>query len=227
MFNLVTGTAQFRREPRNSDTSVTAVYLYDEISYFGVTAADMVAALQGAGDVALHIHSPGGDVFEGIAMLNVLRQHPGAVDVTVDGWAASAASFVAMAGRTVTMSRNAQMMIHNAHALTIGDAAAHMKSAEQLTQANANIADVYVSKAGGDPAGWLAAMNEETWYTAQEAVDAGLADTVGQPAGQPENVWDLSPVAQRPAARAAQPKQATPTRTEFEEFRNALKEAFA
>lgn len=228
MFNLVSGTPQWRVQAQDPAAGATAIYLYDEISYYGVTAADMVGALAGAGDVELHIHSPGGDVFEGIAILNVLRAHPGTIDVTVDGVAASAASFVAMAGKTVTMAQNAQMMIHDALMLTLGNEADHLKSAELLGQASGNIASIYQARAGGSLDQWRAAMLEETWYTADGAVAAGLADKVAGGGSDPENVWDLSVFARKTAVpvTAVTPETST-TRFDVVEFRNAMKEAFA
>lgn len=190
MFNLVSGAPDWRIQAQTD--AGTAIYLYDEISYWGVTAADMVGALAGAGDVQLHIHSPGGDVFEGIAILNVLRAHPGDVHVTVDGLAASAASFVAMAGKTIAMAQNSQMMIHDALMLTIGNQADHLVSAEMLGQASANIASIYAERAGGTIADWRAAMLAETRYTADGAVAAGLADSVLAGSTDPGNTWDVS-----------------------------------
>jgi ATP-dependent protease ClpP protease subunit len=148
---------------------------------FGVSADDFGEALATLGDVEsieLHIHSPGGSAFEGTAIKNQLQQHPATVNVVVDGLAASAASMIAMAGDTVTMAPSAQMMIHDASALVIGQAEEMRLAADMLDKLSQSYAEAYAAKAGGTADGWREAMQPETWYTAQEAVDAGLADRV-------------------------------------------------
>ena len=102
------------------------LWLYDEIGPWGTTASDVAAALAGLAPtdrVTLRINSPGGDVFDGLAIYNLLRGHPGGVDVVVDGLAASAASFIAMAGSSVTMLAHTRMMIHDAIGFAFGNAA--------------------------------------------------------------------------------------------------------
>lgn len=128
----------------------------------------------------LHVslNSVGGDVFDGIGIYNALVGHGAQVIVTVTGIAASIASVIAMAGDIVIMGRGSQMMIHDAHALQIGNAADMTKMAEILDRASNNIATFYAERAGGTMESWRAIMQEERWYLAQEAVDAGLADEV-------------------------------------------------
>lgn len=187
-------TDWYRIENSTDDTS--NVYIYDEIGYWGVTAADFVADLKNANsDLTVHINSPGGDVFDGIAILNALRAHRGTVTTIVDGLAASAASFIAQAGSERIMARNSEMMIHDASGLCIGNASDMREMLDLLDRASDNIASVYAERSGqGDVASWRAAMGKETWYSAEEAVEAGLADSVdGQTKGDPvENSWDLS-----------------------------------
>jgi ATP-dependent protease ClpP protease subunit len=146
-----------------------------------VTGAQVAAQLASVGedrDLVVRINSRGGDVFEGVAILNALRGHDGAVTVIVDGLAASAASFIAMAGHEVVMNRNSELMIHNGHAMAMGGADDMRKMADRLEATNANIASIYAEKAGGSADQWRAAMSIETWYSADEAVTAGLADRV-------------------------------------------------
>lgn len=156
------------------------IYLYGEVGMWGVTAEDFVRDLQNvnASQLDLHINSMGGDVFEGIAILNALRAHRATVTTYVDGLAASIASVIAMAGEKVVMGRNTTMMIHEAHAIAIGEADAMRAMAELLDKTNDNIASIYAEKSGGDTAQWREAMRVETWYAAEEAVAAGLADEV-------------------------------------------------
>jgi ATP-dependent protease ClpP protease subunit len=157
--------------------------LLDEIGPWGVTAADFAAALAElpAGmDLDMHVSSPGGDVFDGLAIMNMLRQLAGQVTVVVDGLAASAASVIAQAaspGR-LFMAPNSTMMIHDAWGATIGNEQDHRDGADVLGAQSANIADVYAQRAGRPAASMREAMQAETWYIGQEAVDAGLADAM-------------------------------------------------
>jgi ATP-dependent Clp endopeptidase proteolytic subunit ClpP len=154
--------------------------IYDEIGSWGVTASDFVSELQGltTDSITLRINSPGGDVFDGLAILNSLRNHRASVRVVVDGLAASAASFIAMAGETVVMSPNSMMMIHEASGLCMGNSQDMRELADLLDKTSSNIADIYARRSGRPAAEHRAAMKAETWYSDQEAVDAGLADSV-------------------------------------------------
>lgn len=157
------------------------VYVYDDIGgWMGVGADDFVRDVAGleVDHIDLHLNSPGGSAWDGVAIANVLRQHKADVTVWVDGIAASAASVVAMAGDEVVMSVGAQLMIHDAWAYAGGDAAEMRKGAEMLDSMSDSIAATYAARAGGAPAQWRTVMQAETWYTADEAVTAGLADRV-------------------------------------------------
>jgi len=170
------------------------VYLYDLIGEWGVTADDFVSELRGvnAGHVDLHINCEGGEVFDGLAIYESIRQHPANVTAYVDGLAASAASFIVQAADHIVMAKRARMMIHDAHGLTIGNAADMREMADLLDDLSDNIAAIYAERAGGTPAQWRQAMrgpngaSDGTWYGAQEAVDAGLADEVASKADRAE-----------------------------------------
>lgn len=177
------------------------IYVYDEIGYWGVMAAEFVAELAQvtSGDITLHLNSPGGDVFDGIAIMQSLRDHPATVTVKVDALAASIASVIAMAGDRIVMGRNAQMMIHDASGLCIGNSADMAQMLAMLDKVSDNIASVYADRAGGTAASWRTTMKAETWYSADEAVAAGLADEVAPlPAKEEAEAlaavakWDLS-----------------------------------
>jgi ATP-dependent Clp endopeptidase proteolytic subunit ClpP len=154
--------------------------LYDEIGMYGVSASDFVSELQAVdtGRITLRINSPGGDVFDGLAILNSLRNHRAVIDVVVDGLAASAASFIAQAGDTIKMSPNSVMMIHEASGICLGNASDMRELADLLDKTSANIANIYSRRSGRSAEEHRAAMRDETWYTDREAVDAGLADSV-------------------------------------------------
>lgn len=169
------------KKPRTAE-----VWIYDRIGsdWFdeGVSAKKFAAQLRAldVDEITLHLNSPGGDAFDGIAIFNSLRDHPAWLDVVVDGIAASAASFIAQAGNRVRMNKGSQMMIHRASGGVIGNANDMADFAEVLGKLDTSMAGIYAERAGGDIDEWLAAMSRETWYTAQETVDAGLADEVAE-----------------------------------------------
>lgn len=173
------------RDPRpwyritNQSADEAEVMLYDEVGgWLGATADEFINDLRGitASNILLRVNSPGGSVTEGIAIANALRSHPANVTVQVDGIAASIASVIAMAGDQVRMMPNALLMVHEASGLCVGDAAEMIKMAEVLDKISGNIADAYATRAGGTRDEWRQVMRNETWYTAEEAVKAGLAD---------------------------------------------------
>jgi ATP-dependent protease ClpP protease subunit len=154
------------------------VFLYDEIGYWGIWAEDVIRQLAGitAPVINLKVNSPGGCVFDGLAIMNALADHPATVNVVVDGLAASAASFIAMAGDTITMNRGASLMIHDASGTCLGNASDMGEMAELLDKISDTIAGLYAERAGGTPGEWRSLMVAETWFNAAEAVTAGLAD---------------------------------------------------
>lgn len=238
--------AEFVSQPTNAAIGAPELLLYAEIGMWGVTAEDVAYALDGYnGDLHVRINSPGGDVFDGYAIYNMLASLDGTVTVTVEGLAASAASFIAMAGDQIRVQLASQMMIHDASGLVIGNAAEMHAFAAVLDSVSDTIAGVYANRAGGDPAEWRAVMKAERWYTPQEAVDAKLADQIlnpkapaepdpaaVDPAAPPENRWDLSvfQYAGRPAFLDATPQPPEPTPAPVslfdpDVFRTAVKEA--
>jgi len=207
-------------EIQNAGDGSVEVLLYDEIGSYGVSAKDFVKELQGikAKNINLRVNSPGGDVFDGIAIYNALKRHAADVNAVVDGLAASAASFIAQAGDTVLMAEGSTMMIHEPHGLVMGDATDMAKMAETLGKMGDTIAAIYAGRAGGTEADWRGAMQAETWYRAQEAVDAGLADGLVGPAktqnrvgifnlSQFENVPDWVPQASDPSIQNPYPNE--------------------
>jgi len=182
-------------EIRNATAETAEVLLYDEIGGWGITASDFAKELQGvkAKIINLRINSPGGDVFDGVAIYNALKNHPAAVHAVVDGLAASSASFISQAGDTVLMATGSTMMIHEPNGMTMGDAQDHAKMAETLNKMGDTIASFYAMRAGGDEPLWRARMRAESWFRAQEAVDIGLADgVVGGKAENRVGIFNLS-----------------------------------
>lgn len=167
------------------------VLIYEDIA--PASSGAFVRALRAvkADEITVRINSSGGNVFDAIAMTNALRDHPAKITTIVDGLAASAASFIATAGDEVVMNRNSEMMIHNPKAVAAGGAADMRSLADRLDAVRDNIASMYVARAGGTVEQWRDVMAAETWYSADEAVQAGLADRVSdQPAVT--NSHDLS-----------------------------------
>lgn len=171
------------------------VTIYDEIGFYGVSAGQFMADLDGIpGDIEMHINSPGGDIYDGITIYNRLKQRKGSIHVIVDGLAASAASFIAMAASPgmLEMAPRSEMMIHNGFTMAIGDAADLRKTADLLDKKTADIADMYAERSGKPADYWLGKMKEETWYSADEAVADGLADRIQGQEGSPATDWDMS-----------------------------------
>jgi len=175
-FNRVMGRA-FDVKARDE---ITEIDLYDEIGFFGVTAQSFKMAIKDAKDIKLNINSPGGDIFDGIAIYNDLLSHrrksKGEVDVEITGVAASAASVIAMAGDSINIAKNGFIMIHNAWGMTIGNKNDHEKMRGVLEKIDGQIAGTYSDKTGISMDDVLEMMNDETWFTGEEAVDQGFAD---------------------------------------------------
>jgi len=168
----------------NSVNDSTTVYVYDEISSFGINAKDFVSELNSVktATINLRLNSPGGDVFDGITIHNALKRHPAKVHVQVDGLAASIASVIAMAGDQVRMAKNAFMMLHNAWCLTAGNAGDLRKLADTLEKFDTTIAKSYQDKTNAKESEIRKMMNDETWLSADEAFSKGFCDSIGDPA---------------------------------------------
>jgi len=217
---------------QNKSANTAEVYIYDEIGYFGITAQDFVNDLNTitSDSIDLHLNTPGGEIFDGIAIYNALKNHDANVTVYVDALAASAGSFIAMAGDEIIMQRTAQMMIHDGHGLAIGNAADMRELADLLDKSSDNIASIYAEKAGGSVEDWRTAMKAETWYSAEEAVAAGLADKInGQDTedSKTNNSWDLSIYNYAGRDKAPAPVVQEKPLMDPDEFRRLLEGTFA
>lgn len=170
----------FEVRAQDAVKGATEVYLYDQIGGFGISAAMFADALAQVKTraIELYVNSPGGDAEDGTAIYNALDRHPATVHATVDGMAASAASYIVQAAARRTMNAGSLMMIHDPYMMTIGDAATMAKSIEYLDRRGDSIAEIYAARAGGEASEWRQRMRDETWYKAEEAVAAKLADEV-------------------------------------------------
>jgi ATP-dependent Clp protease protease subunit len=144
----------------------------------GFTAKRTAAALRSIGNknVKVQINSPGGDVFEGIAIYNLLRAHPAKVTVEIMGWAASAASIIAMAGDEIRMGPGTFLMIHNAWGVVVGNRHDLRTSADVLEGIDQGLVDIYAARASIDRKAIEKLMDAETFMGPTEAVDKGFAD---------------------------------------------------
>jgi len=178
-----------------------------------VTASDVKSSLDSMdGDVTVRINSPGGSVFDGFAIYNLLRAHSGSVTVYIDGLAASAASVIAMAGDEIVMGDAAMMMIHDPWTMAVGGTEDFLKTAETLEKIKDSIVIAYSGKAKGvDSAAISQMMTEETWMTSAEALDLGFATRVHDHDAQIANLqrpWinkspDPEKISDRPQAQTA------------------------
>ena len=166
--------------------STTTLWIYDVIGEGltpeeGITARLVRDSLEGLGqddEIVVRINSPGGDVFEAVAIRSLLDQHPGKITVKVDGLSASAATMIQMAGDEIELASGSMVMIHEPWGLTIGDAAEHASQATALEKIAVNISEMYAARGEQDAAEFRALMQAETWLTADEAIQSGLADRI-------------------------------------------------
>ncbi|MGK2287269.1 head maturation protease, ClpP-related [Pedomonas sp. V897] len=191
-----------------ADDSETSITIYDVIGEDfwtggGVTVNRIDAALRKIGnrDVTVYINSPGGDVFEGIAIYNRLREHPAHVTVKIMGVAASAASLIAMAGDRIEIGAAAFLMIHNAWVMAIGNRHDMREVADYLEPFDAAMADVYAARSGGSRDEIVAMMDAETWLNGGQAIEKGLADAL---LAADEVIEGLAPEASIPAVRTVE-----------------------
>jgi ATP-dependent Clp protease, protease subunit len=160
------------------------VLIYDEIGAYGVTAKGFLAelgALPNDAAIDLRLNSPGGSVFDAVAIFNALKRHAGEITVWIDGIAASAASYIAMVGDTVVMPQNAFLMIHDPSGLVMGTAEDMRSTAEALDKVKGSLIQGYAAKSGKPDDEIAALMAAETRLDAQEALELGFIDRMAEP----------------------------------------------
>ena len=169
--------------PRAAEADGNVVSIYDVIGEDlwtgdGITARRVAGALRSIGQkaVTVNVNSPGGDMFEGLAIYNLLREHPAQVTVRVMGLAASAASVIAMAGDRIEMGLGSMFMVHNSWGLVMGNQNDMREAADTFAEFDAAMADIYAARTGADRSEIEAMMNAETWLRAERAIETGFAD---------------------------------------------------
>ena len=209
-------------KPAQDDSTL---YLYNVIGRDGDHASDVLRRLSGmSGDITVRVNSPGGDIDQGIAILNGLLRHDGKVTVHVDSLAASIASVIMCAGHEIAIAENAHIMIHEPWALCVGPAGDHAKMAEVLGEFDRTIASIYAQRTGLSRAELSAMMRNETWMDAPTAKRLGFATSIAKNA-RPSARYDLSIYSNAPAALAA--PLGAPSHTYFHsrsDLERALKE---
>jgi ATP-dependent protease ClpP protease subunit len=198
---------EFRARARDA----AEIVIYDEIGAFGVAAKAFLDELKALGPVAeltLRINSPGGSVFDGVAIYNALKRHQARVTVWIDGIAASIASMIAMAGDEVVMPENAMLVLHDPSGLVVGTAFDMRATADALDKMAAAMVAAYRDKSGAGDAEIEALMAAETWLSAEEAVELGFADRVEPPVRMAAH-FDLSCFRNMPPRLAALTASAT------------------
>ncbi|MBT8123899.1 MAG: Clp protease ClpP, partial [Gammaproteobacteria bacterium] len=176
------------------DKGPADVYIYDAIGFFGIEAEAFVKDFDAikADKINLRINSPGGDVFDGMAIFNAIKRHPAKVTTEIDGVAASMASLIALAGDTVNMSELGLFMIHEPFSLVLGTADDMRSEADLLDKIADQGVSIYQASSNLTEMEIMAAMSAETWYTAEEAYDAGFIHNIVENESKKEQIYDLS-----------------------------------
>lgn len=165
---------------QNKAGSATDVYIFDEIGMWGITAQNFISDIKDLKDtpINLRINSLGGDVFDGLAIYNIIKKRTAKTTVYIEGIAASIATIIALGADEVVMSENSLFMIHNASGGAMGESKDLQKTAQVLDKITRQLAEVYESKTGLSQETIQDMMDEETWLNAQEAFELGFIDTI-------------------------------------------------
>jgi len=156
----------------------------------GITAKSVKEQLDAMGDVdaiTVRVNSPGGDVFDGLAIFNLLKEHTAKITVKIDGLAASSASIIAMAGDEIVMGVGTQLMIHNPWTFALGEAKDLRKTADTLEEVKAGLIEVYQARVESDEAALSDWMDEEKWMRSEEAIELGFVDSSSDTQGKTMN----------------------------------------
>lgn len=181
--DLLAGRDWFRLQ-HDEETRSASLHVYGTIGsnewWDDVASPSLVRELDtlDVDEITMYVNSPGGIADDGVAIMNALARNKAKVTAFVDGLAASAATIVILGADEIVMGAGSRLMIHDAWSIAWGQASVLQKAAERLDKLSQTLAGLYAQRAGGDAEQWRAAMEAETWYTAEEAVEAGLADRV-------------------------------------------------
>jgi ATP-dependent Clp protease protease subunit len=180
---------------KNKSADTGSISIHDEIGLWGVSAADFIKELRNQrqfSQIELSIHSPGGNLLDGLAMYNALKDHPAKITAKVEGIAASAASFVLMAADVISMPEDAFLMVHNAQGGAFGESRDLRDMADIMDRLQNSIVNIYQQRTGLDPAEIADMMSAETWMSAKEAQKLGFVDHVIDRVGVAAKAGDFS-----------------------------------
>jgi len=165
-----------------NQSGVIEIDIYDEIGGWGIYAADFKRELEdvasGGGPIVLNLNSPGGDVFEGIAVYHAVSKYRDRITVNITGVAASIASVVALAGSRLVMGQGTFLMIHDAWTIILGTAKNLRQRADTLEQIDIEMVGIYEQNSNLSRGDLIAAMDNETWYSPDQAYQAGFAEAI-------------------------------------------------
>jgi ATP-dependent Clp protease protease subunit len=164
----------------SNNAESTEIMIYNEIGGYGIQASDFVEELNNikSPTIKVRLNTPGGDVFDGIAIYNSLKKHPAKVEAHIEGVAASIGSVIALAGDKVFMSKSGHYMIHNVWGAAIGDASEFRKTADRMDKIAESIVGIYADRTGHSEEKIKTWMADETWFSGDEAKSAGFVDEV-------------------------------------------------
>lgn len=183
--SLIEGGDWFRLQ-HDAEAREASVHIYGTIGnsewWDDVASPSLVRELDAldVDRISLYVNSPGGLVDDGVAIMNALARNKAHTTAHIDGLAASAATIVILGADEIVMGAGSRMMIHDAWSIAWGQASELQKTVERLEKLSQTLAGLYAQRAGGEVDDWRAAMLAETWYTPDEAVEAGLADRVAE-----------------------------------------------
>ncbi|MFA5100067.1 MAG: head maturation protease, ClpP-related [Candidatus Omnitrophota bacterium] len=196
----------------------TEILIYDIIGWPFVEAAELIRVLAGitTGKILVRINSPGGDVFDSVAIYNALKEHKAKVTTRIEALAASAASFIAIAGKEVQAYSNAMMMIHEPYVLTAGNQYDLREVADILEKISGSMIDIYAANAAPGKREIAQMMKDETWLSAKEAKEKGFIDTILESGKGAKAQFDLSMFAHCPDCLQSQNMQQEPNERDIE-----------
>lgn len=168
---------------KNTINNATEVVIYDEIGAWGIDSKTFIEEIKDISteEIHLRINSPGGSVIDGLAIHDAIKRLPQKVTAKIEGLAASIASIIALGADEVTMSQNSLFMIHNVWGGETGGAKDMRKAADLMDKMGDRLVNIYVSKTGKDESEIRNWMDEETWFTADEAFEAGFINNIEEP----------------------------------------------
>jgi ATP-dependent Clp protease protease subunit len=212
---------------RNDNADEASIFIYDEISVWGINAQEFVKELRALTHptINVRINSPGGSVFDGVAIANALREHSSKVITHVDGLAASIASIIAIAGSEVRMSDNAFMMIHDPWTFTMGNAEQLRRDADVLEKIGGSLVKDYMKRTGQSQDQIESWMHDETWFDAQEAKDEGFIDVVTNEDEDVNDSFDITRYQFRHAPAALMTPSSRGKAPSIRDVERALREA--